>query len=60
MAEQFFVNYTVNTGVLVDMQAGPYPTNDIAEEQKRDIAGYHGVTNVWISTQRDPKRKLTA
>jgi hypothetical protein len=58
--QQFFVNYTVELGQNRPkyMQAGPYPTVDVAEDHRRDIAGYVGISQAWIGNHRDEKRQL--
>lgn len=49
-----FVNYTVGGK---DYQCGPYREDD-ADWQRDDVAGYYGVTNVYLSPIRDLKRHL--
>lgn len=58
MSEQQYVNYTVSIGEGPDeFQAGPYSIEE-ADIHKRDIAGYWGVTNVYLTPYRDDSRKL--
>ena len=53
-----YVNYTVTLdGCGGDFQAGPYPPEE-AELHKRDIAGYFGVSKVYLDNQRDENRRL--
>jgi len=50
-----YVNYTVHG---VKCQAGPYKTVEEADEHKRDISSFEGVTSCFISGLRDPARRL--
>jgi hypothetical protein len=38
--------------------AGPYNPDD-ASEHSRDIAGYEGVTNVWVDDAKSPAMPLS-
>lgn len=49
-----YVNYTVHGK---EFQAGPYASNEV-EEHKRDIAGYEGVCQCYIVSERDERRQL--
>lgn len=49
-----YVNYTVGDE---NFQAGPFPEND-ADWERQDIAGYAGVSQVYLSPNRDEKRRL--
>jgi len=51
----WYVNYQVWDK---EFQAGPYPTFEIAEEHAWDIADYIGVSQCFVSNQRDEKRPL--
>lgn len=42
----YYVHYSVN---LKEFQAGPYPDEAIADEHRRDIAGYEGISNCYVS-----------
>jgi hypothetical protein len=53
--EQQYVNYTL---MGRDYQAGPYRSVDEADEHRRDIKSFAGVTHCWVANGRDPKRIL--
>lgn len=57
-----FVNYRVGPPVFEQSKqfhAGPYPTWDDADMHRRDIAGYVGITNCFI-TETTPARDHVA
>jgi hypothetical protein len=50
-----YVNYTI---LGKDYQAGPYPSQGIAEDHQRDIKIYEGVSHCYVAPSRDEKRQL--
>lgn len=53
---KLFVDYEVGPPIKQQPtahSAGPYATQDEADTHKHDIAGYVGVSKVWIREQRD-------
>lgn len=54
MADQFYVHYTVTLAHAEPQNcvAGPYSEREVLS-QRRDIAGYAGIENVFISESRE-------
>lgn len=52
MSEQHWVTYNV---LGKSHHAGPYPSRDIAEQHRDDIAGFEGVMDVEIVPQLPAK-----
>ena len=49
-----FVNYTVGEQKF---QCGPYKEGDEADWHRKDIASYAGVSDVYLSPNRDTTRR---
>ena len=51
----YYVNYSIGIRAY---QAGPYHSPEEAEEHRRDIAGYVGIKECFVSERRNPLRTL--